>query len=102
MKGIPAPEATLVVIPMMLSSLGVVQKELEKLEVRFLGNREDHLSFALFSDFLDSPTATAPGDDELLRAAVDGIDELNHRYPATSFLLFHRAMIEYIDDASFL
>ncbi len=89
-KGIPESGATLVVVPMMLSSLAVVQKELEKLEVRYLGNREKHLSFALFSDFLDAPTATTPADDGLLRAAVEGIDELNHRYPETSFALFHR------------
>ena len=39
-KGIPKEHATLVVVPMMLTSLEVVHREVEKLEVRYLANRE--------------------------------------------------------------
>ena len=39
-EGIPPEHATLVVVPMMLSSLEVVRREIEKLEVRFLANQE--------------------------------------------------------------
>ena len=38
-KGIPPEDATLVVIPMMLSSLEVARQEVVKLEVRFLAGR---------------------------------------------------------------
>ena len=38
--GIPSDHATLVVVPMMLSSAEVVRLEVEKLEVRFLANQE--------------------------------------------------------------
>ena len=37
--GIPADHATLVVVPMMLTSREAIRAEIEKLEVRFLGNR---------------------------------------------------------------
>ncbi len=36
-EGIPDEHATLVVVPMMLTSLEVVRQEVEKLEVRYLG-----------------------------------------------------------------
>ena len=42
---------------MMLTNLEVVRQEVEKLEVRYLANREANLFFSLFSDFTDSPEA---------------------------------------------
>ncbi len=87
-EGIPPEHATLVVVPMMLSSLEVVHSEVEKLEVRFLANREANLFFGLFSDFTDSPAQTAPGDAELLRAEREGIAGLNSRYPGGRFVFF--------------
>ena len=89
-QGIPPEHATLVVVPMMLSNAETVRRELEKLEVRFLASRETNLFFSLFSDFTDAPAETAPGDQELLAAARDGIAALNARFPGGRFLLFHR------------
>ncbi len=89
-EGIPPENATLVVVPMMLSGAAVLRAELEKLEVRFLGNRNQNISYSLFSDFLDADTPTVAGDDELLQAAKSGIANLNLRYPGDRFLLFHR------------
>ena len=89
-EGIPVDQATLVVVPMMLSSAEVAQREIEKLEVRFLANRENNLFFSLFSDFTDAGEAVVPGDAELLEGLRKGIEELNARYPAGRFLLFHR------------
>jgi cyclic beta-1,2-glucan synthetase len=88
--GIPAEHATLVVVPMMLTSVEVVRAELEKLEVRFLGNRDPNIAYSLFSDFLDSPQRDASGDVELMNAARNGITSLNVRYGEERFLLFHR------------
>ena len=65
--GIPPEHATLVVVPMMLSSVEVVRQEVEKLEVRFLANREANLFFSLFSDFTDCPGVDGrPAIGELL------------------------------------
>ena len=91
--GFRAENATLVVIPMMLANLNVVKQQVEKLEVRFLANREANLFFSLFSDFTDATQAEVEGDDELLDAARDGITDLNERYPGGRFLLFHRQRV---------
>jgi cyclic beta-1,2-glucan synthetase len=88
--GIPAEQAALVVVPMMLSSLEVACREVEKLEVRFLANQQTNLFFSLFSDFTDAPEQSMPGDDGLLQAVRIGIAGLNTRYPNGRFLLFHR------------
>ena len=87
--GIPVEHATLVVVPMMLSSEAVAQYEVEKLEIRFLANPEGNVYFSLFSDFTDSPEPTLAGDDPLLAAARSGIEVLNERHGAR-FLHFHR------------
>ena len=56
-EGIPREHATLVVVPMMLTSLEVVRREVEKLEVRYLANREANLFFSLFSGLHGFPGA---------------------------------------------
>jgi cyclic beta-1,2-glucan synthetase len=91
--GIPVEYSTLVVVPMMLTSLEVVHQEVEKLEVRYLANRDANLYFSLFSDFSDAKDVTVPGDAELLNAIHQGIDALNGRYPGARFLLFHRRRV---------
>lgn len=88
-EGIPAKNATLIVVPMLLIGVEGIRRELQKLEIRFLANRDENLVFALFSDFTDSPGPAAPGDDDLFAAAREGIDALNQRY-GQRFVLFHR------------
>jgi len=90
-RGIPPECATLVVVPMMLVSESAIYREVEKLEVRYLANRDANLSFALFSDFLDAPERDQPGDAVLVELASSGIAQLNKRYPKGDFLLFHRS-----------
>ena len=92
-SGIPEESATLIVVPMMLSNATVVQREVEKLEIRFLANRQDHLVYSLFSDFVDSDHRATPQDAELLAAAREGIAELNRKYGGERFILFHRPRI---------
>ena len=89
-EGIPEDAATLVVVPMMLSSLATVQAEIEKLEIRFLANRLNRLSFALFSDFTDAAQQEMDTDEGLLGEAKRGIAGLNRKYGGNRFILFHR------------
>ena len=89
-EGIPPENATLVIVPMMLSSVEGIHREIEKLEVRFLANPESNLFFGLFSDFTDSDDPTAADDAVLLQAVRRGIAGLNDRYPGGRFVLFHR------------
>jgi hypothetical protein len=92
-KAIPEQARTLVVVPTMLSSGQGVDNLVEALEVRYLANREQHLHFALLTDFLDSRTEVCGQDEALLRRAQQRIEELNARYSAEDedrFFLFHR------------
>lgn len=93
-KGIPAESRTLVVVPAMLGkSLTAIESLVEALEVRFLGNRDDSLYFALLTDFNDAPHEHCNNDEALLTQARKSIETLNKRYPrqeGSIFFLFHR------------
>ena len=92
--GIPAKLRTVVAVPTLLTSARAVKEQIEHMEVHYLGNQDGDLHFALLSDWVDSLTETAAGDNELLSAAAEGIAELNRRYgPAPNgprFFLLHR------------
>jgi cyclic beta-1,2-glucan synthetase len=89
-SGIPDEFRTLVVVPMLLLDAETIQAEIDKLEIRFLANKGDNLLFGLFSDYTDSQHAHAEADEDLLKAAIEGIEALNHRYGGERFFLFHR------------
>lgn len=92
-KGIPPSEKTLVVVPTMISSLNNIEDLVEALEVRFLANRDENLSFALLTDFFDAPAEVMPQDAELIQAVSRKINDLNQKYRTgarDNFFLFHR------------
>src|SRR6185312_16120265 len=90
-RGIPPQSRTLVVVPTILASTEGVESLLEALEVRFLANRDDHLHFALLTDFQDAPEQARPEDEALLQRAAGGIEELNAKHAhAAPFFLLHR------------
>ncbi len=65
----------------------------EALEVRFLGNRDEHLHFMLLTDFNDAPEEHMPEDAALLALAQEQIITLNERYAREDsdiFFLCHR------------
>jgi cyclic beta-1,2-glucan synthetase len=91
--GIPPQHQSLIVIPSLLGSAGEVRSLLRQIELHYLRNAGDGLSFALLTDFLDAPQQAMPEDDALLRQASAGIRALNKRYAregATLFWLLHR------------
>jgi cyclic beta-1,2-glucan glucanotransferase len=93
-EGVPSSLRTMVVTPTLLTSLAAITEQVERLEVHHLANSDGDLCFALLSDWTDAATERTPADDELLRAAAEGIASLNRRYgPGSSgdrFLLLHR------------
>ena len=89
----------MVVVPAIMHSTGPVARLVDDLEVRFLGNREDNLHFALLTDFADASAASLPADADLLASARAGIHALNARYGAGRFFLFHRERLERERDA---
>lgn len=90
---IPAECRTLVVVPAMLSSVAEIESLVEALEVRFLGNRGNHLHFALLTDFNDAAQQQLPEDAALLALAEERIIALNKHYQRDHediFFLLHR------------
>ena len=92
-KGIPEAHRTIVVIPTLIGSIDEIDRLIEALEIRYLGNQEPNLFFALLSDFRDATERTMPEDDALIAHACAGIAALNTAYQADRpciFYLFHR------------
>jgi cyclic beta-1,2-glucan synthetase len=91
--GVPEEFRTVVVVPTLFGSVEAVREALEHLEVQYLANREDHLQFAILSDFTDARTETRETDEAILAAAVSGIQGLNAEYgdEEDAFYLFHRS-----------
>lgn len=91
--GIPDVHRTMVIVPTLLSSTRDVDNLLDALEIRYLGNRDPNLFFALLTDFNDAPERTMPDDDALLahaRAAVQALNEAYFDDRPCIFYLFHR------------
>src|SRR3990172_1268877 len=88
--GIPDEFRTLVVVPELLVSPPQIAATIERLEIRYLANREDNLLFALFTDDVDADQAVLPEDEALMRQAAERIKALNQRYPGGRFFFLHR------------
>src|SRR5499427_2244976 len=78
-RAIPDDCVTLVAIPTLLLNEGQVRHLVEELEVRYLGNHDPNIHFAIVSDLPDSHEP-APEDSELVDLCSSLITELNQRY----------------------
>lgn len=95
-QGIPSAHRTMVAIPTLLSNSQDINDLIETLEIRYLGNRDPNLFFALLTDFRDAPERTQPDDDALLahvRAAVQALNETYREDRPCIFYLFHRPRV---------
>ncbi|HYV82309.1 MAG TPA: hypothetical protein VE931_02275, partial [Pyrinomonadaceae bacterium] len=88
--GIPDNAATFVVVPTIFLNDSQVHELVERLEVHYLANQDEHIFFALLSDFPDAAAEETPADSNLLAIAQSGIDALNRRHGNDRFHLFHR------------
>jgi cyclic beta-1,2-glucan synthetase len=89
-RGIPKERAAIVVVPTLLSNEAQVQRAVRDLEIRYLANDDENLSYALVTDV---PDALEQFDekDKLAPFCAKLIEQLNERYSdRTPFLLFHR------------
>jgi cyclic beta-1,2-glucan glucanotransferase len=95
--GVPSSLRTMIVVPTLLTTQAELEEQIERLEVHHLASPDGDLRFALLSDWTDSVTESAQGDEELLGAAIEGIARLNRRHgPAPDgdrFLLLHRRRV---------
>jgi cyclic beta-1,2-glucan synthetase len=92
--GVPKELSCIIVVPTLFIDSAGIREQIERLEVHHLSNQEVNFTFALLSDWRDSPAESADDDNELLEEAVHGIARLNELYPAQSntprFYLLHR------------
>jgi len=91
-EGIPAGCITMVAIPTVLMNEKQVRKLVDDLEVRYLGNQDPNIHFALLTDLPDSPSHPRE-DNPLVALASDLIRSLNDKYTGQgkgTFFLFHR------------
>jgi len=94
-EAIPDNCVTMVAVPSLLLSEKQVRELVEDLEVRFLGNHDPNVHFALVTDLPDS-REPAREDNPLITLCSDLIHELNEKYASQnmgSFFLFHRHRI---------
>ncbi len=93
-EGVPASLRTLIVVPTMLTDEPDLLKQVELLEVHYLGSIGGDLTFALLLDGPDADTEVLSGDATLIRATTEAIRRLNFRYgpgPAGDrFLILYR------------
>src|SRR5205807_3724155 len=91
-KSIAEDCTTLVAVPALLFGQKQVDRLVQQLEVRFLGNHDPNLHFALLTDLPDSAVPSNE-DDPLVDLCANRIKELNEKYSGGgngSFLLLHR------------
>ncbi len=91
-EGVPSDCITLVAIPTLLLNKEQVQHLVDELEVRYLGNHDPNIYFAIVSDMADSPHP-APEENELVDLCSKLITDLNETYSskrAGTFLHLHR------------
>ncbi len=91
-EGVPGDCVTFVAVPSLLFDEGQVRRLVDELEVRFLGNHDPNMHFALLTDLPDSPSEPRE-DDPLVDLCAELIGGLNEKYAGRgmgSFLLFHR------------
>jgi cyclic beta-1,2-glucan synthetase len=91
-EGIPSDCLTLVAVPSLLMSPEQVRGLVEGLEVRFLGNHDPNMHYALLTDLRDSHEPVGE-DSPLVDLCAKLIRGLNEKYASQqmgSFFLFHR------------
>jgi cyclic beta-1,2-glucan synthetase len=94
-KGVPDDCLTVVAIPTLLLNESQTRQMAEALEVRFLGNRDKNLHFALLTDSVDSRSGPADADP-LIRLCSQLIERLNRKYAREgrgTFFHFHRHQV---------
>ncbi|GLK95836.1 cyclic beta 1-2 glucan synthetase [Achromobacter xylosoxidans] len=92
-KRIPDSARCLVAVPTMLIAPNDADSLAEALEVRFLANPGDNLSFCLLTDFADAASEHLPSDALLLEGAKAQVQALNKKYRRlgrSPFFLLHR------------
>ncbi|MED4226673.1 GH36-type glycosyl hydrolase domain-containing protein [Neobacillus cucumis] len=90
---LPDDAVTMVVMPVIWSSLEEVDDVVNQLLIHYLANRQQNIHFAILADFYDAATETMPDDEKIIAYAGERINELRKKYGSEKFFLFHRSRI---------
>jgi cyclic beta-1,2-glucan synthetase len=90
--GVPDHARTLVAIPCLITNHDTVDELVRNLELHYLANPQGAVSFALLSDWRDSPQEETQADRDILAYAQQEIDRLAQSYSHAGrrFFLLHR------------
>ena len=91
--GVSSDLRTMVVVPTLLPDQSTVEEVIQNLEIHYLSNTSEDLTFALLSDWTDARSESTPSDAPLLALAKAGIARLNARHTRLGderFILLHR------------
>lgn len=89
--GLPDDMAAAVVVPVIFGKADEVAPLLDQLEAHWLTNPDPRLFFAILGDPADGPHEDMAQDAQILAALIDGIAQLNGRYPGhRPFAVLHR------------
>src|SRR5688572_17787733 len=92
--GVPPEATTMIVVPVLVTSIRAARHQVQRLEVQALANPDPNLHFALLTDFKDAIEEELPEDEEILSVLIAGIEGLNERYAPGGrepFHLYHRS-----------
>ncbi|CUP98578.1 GH36-type glycosyl hydrolase domain-containing protein [Clostridium baratii] len=87
--GINSENKTIVIVPSMITSEENIKKLVEKLEVSYLGNKEENVYFAILGDFQDCEHETTKNDKNLNDFALKQIEKLNKKYCISNNKFFY-------------
>lgn len=88
-NGIPSECATMIVIPTIVKDSKKVKELMRKLEVCYLGNKSDNIYLCLLGDAAASSNEFEIYDEEVQRAGLEAIEELNKKYKNDEFPIFN-------------
>jgi cellobiose phosphorylase len=88
-RGVPPEATTMVVIPVIWSTVKEVRELADRLELHYLANRDSNIHFALLGDLVDADAERMPEDTAVLAAARASIEQLNCAYSLPGRSTFH-------------
>ncbi len=84
------PEATLVVVPALVTSPNRARELMASLEVHHLAEREQNFRYLLLGDFRDGGQERDDGDEAIVEATRRTLEELEARYGTGRFFFLYR------------
>ena len=88
--GLPKEYATMVVIPTIIKDRKKVMEMFDKLEVSYLSNKTDNIYFTLLGDCSSESLKDVAHDEEIMKAGLNRVNELNEKYGKKLFYFVYR------------